>query len=1354
MLRKRLSLLLVIAMVLSMFVPTAFATEQTSFYPDSDRAYDVQDITLDTVENENPFGAIQAYEDVEKERSISKFSLQSSFLPEVDKTTGSAIYGYLYDLSKVIGARPAGTVKEIESKDYIFDVFKNKIGYTTTTQEFTYTKKSVTYSSNNVIAVKPGKSSKQIIVGAHYDSVIAAQGASDNASGVAVMLGAAEILKNVNTNYTIKFVAFGAEEAGLKGSTYYVSQMSEDEIANTIAMINLDTVLVGDNMYAYGDLGEKGWVLDQALALSNSLDLDVVTQQGLNSEYPAGTTGDWSDHAPFKKIGLPFLYFESTNWEDTEGLDGSIETVEHGEIMHTVRDNLDFMHENFPGRVEDRLYTYTTLLSNLLVEIIPPVAESQAGITTSMNLLSMSEEREVEVVVTLGYVPDLNNLNWTFGNLPFEEWKSFIPGKGYTGNPFIKFIVEPYIDGNSVRAVIKCDLPYGTVNLSGTPRRYYPALLGEYNLAVVDKITNTVVKTAMKLNAYDSYHTYDEIFPAIERIIDIAKDDRYLEYDPMGESFEGRDIPFVMFARDKADLDNYLNETLPMMLEDPATFIDRINAGTAGNYKPAIWFNNIHADEANGVDAQIDMLEMLATQDNITFDTINDEGNTVSVTIDVQELLDNYIILFNLVNNPDGRFYNTRATVAGFDPNRDVAYQTQVENAYVFQGLAKWSPMIMNDFHGFVSEFLIEPCTPPHDPNFEFDLLMDGMIDNANAMGKAGISNSKYDSYIIPMFDYGDGWDDGAPMYAAVLGMMHGALGHTIEIPELNQEGNNGFVYAGFGSLLYALENKEDLFKNQLEIYKRGVEGIDASEEVDKWLINAKGESIGRPRGENENFFPEYYVIPIDNGLQKNPLAAYEMVQYLINNGIKVEETTTTVTVGDINYPIGSYIVPMHQAKRGFANTLLYDGSDFSDWGAMYAEVTMSFPHLRGFDKVEVRVAKAFEGKTQKVNKIVIPTTEILWEVEQLVIKNTNNDAIKAVNELLSKDKLVQMTYSAGEGFNKGDFVVNKDDLEAIKDKYFLELIPYTGDATIKVMKQPKVAAIGSELIYVLKGLGFDLVSSYDEADVIVDASSSSLSGTIKSLIQGGTSYVGVGGNPINAIERSGLLPGLTRGRTGSSHEGVLRAVIDTDSVITGGYSENDILYNKSGSWIASVPATSKVLATLSNEDDFYVAGWWPGHDAAKGKPYIIQDQVGDAKITLFANHITNRAHPSHQFRMLANAIYDGTPEVDEYGFGINFIDPELSFKLGGDADVTVELKNNTKETLEATMIVALYDKTSNMMVNYSYINNSLKPGDVERISTGFRIPSTGDYKVKAFVWDNWTNARPMSNVLEIGVVK
>lgn len=1229
MFKRKLARIVVVAIVLALFVPTTYATDLSA-----SSSWDAGALFLDA---ENQIAAADLRKTGSEESLLSK----AVALPEIDYTTGSAMYLHLKTLSEDIGSRIAGSDSENQARDYIISAF-DSFGYTTTAQAFVYTRKGTSYESTNVIATKPGKSEKQIIVGAHYDSVNT-NGASDNASGVAVMLGAAEAIKEIDTQHTIKFIAFGAEEVGLKGSTYYASQMTEAEKAKTVGMINLDTVLVGDKMYVYGNAGEKGWFRDQTLELAKQLDLDVITQEGLNPDYPRGTTGDWSDHAPFDQLGFPWIYFESTNWDlkDEEGnySSGENETEEFGEIMHTERDNLKFMHENLSGRIENRLYTYTTLLSHLLLKVNPPIS-----IHADTNLLSMTEARDVEITFDLGYIPELKHLKWTLGGKYFKEWKSFQNKTGtFSGDPFIRFSKVPYIENGIVKAVIRCELPFGTDNLQGRPypRRVYPKLIGEYPLTVVDEETLAEAATSFKLNAYDSYHTQEEILPAINEIIERAKADRYIEYAPMGKSAQGREIPFVMYARDKGSLDTYLNQTLPKMLKEPAAFIKSIEDGTAGVYKPAIWFNNIHSDESNGMDAQMDILKKLATQDTITFDRGKKDSSEVeTVTLDVQELLDNYILLFNLSNNPDGRYLNSRETASGFDPNRDVTYQTQVETANVFQGLAKWSPMIFNDFHGYVSDFLIEPCTPPHDPNFEYDLLMDNAIDHAHALGKAGIANTDYDGYIIPMIDYEDGWDDAAPMYAAVLSLMHGALGHTIEVPELNQESNDAFLYAGLGSLKYALEKKEDLFKNQLEIYRRGVEGVD-SRKVDPWLINAKGESIGRQRGANENFFPQYYVLPVSGKLQKNALSAYEMADFLIKNGVEVKRTNTEVTVGGVIYPSGSYLIDMHQAKRGFANCVLYDGSDFSDFADMYAEVTMCFPALRGFDKYEVRLADVFKGKADAVAAVEIPSTEIPSSV--VVIKNTNNDAIRAVNELLLNGKTVSMTYSSQNGYNKGDFVVEGSLLEAIKDKYFLELIPYTGKASLKKLQRPKVSAAGKELTYVLEELGFELEESYEDADIIVDESGI-LTEKVKNQIQSGTPYIGVGGAAIGAFENSGLLSGLVRGRNGYSYEGVLKADLNLDSVITGRYQKSDILYNKSASWIESVPVTSKVLASISDQDDFYLAGWWPGHDEAKGKAYIIQDKVGDAAITLFANDIVNRAHPTHQFRMLANAIYDSMP--------------------------------------------------------------------------------------------------------------
>jgi len=252
------------------------------------------------------------------------------------------------------------------AEQYLKSQFE-ELGLETAVQDFTY---GETYESSNVIAYKPGTSSKQIIVGAHYDSVSEGVGVDDNASGVGVMLEAAEVLRDIETPYSIVFIAFGAEEVGLQGSKYYANNMSSEEVENTVGMINLDSLAVGDNMYVYGNAGEEGFIRDLALSIANVKNLNVGTNPGLNEDYPEGTTGDWSDHAPFKAKGIPYGYLEATNWE-IGAKDGYDQTEEHGGVWHTENDTLEFIEQEFPGRIDEHLSTFSILLTEILKNLNP-----------------------------------------------------------------------------------------------------------------------------------------------------------------------------------------------------------------------------------------------------------------------------------------------------------------------------------------------------------------------------------------------------------------------------------------------------------------------------------------------------------------------------------------------------------------------------------------------------------------------------------------------------------------------------------------------------------------------------------------------------------------------------------------------------------------------------------------------------------------------------------------------------------------------------------------------------------------------------------------------------------------------
>jgi Zn-dependent M28 family amino/carboxypeptidase len=75
----------------------------------------------------------------------------------------------------------------------------------------------------NVIAEKPGANEDNVVMaGAHRDSVLAGPGINDNGSGSAAIVEVAEQLANTNTQNTLRFAWWGAEESGLVGSTNYV----------------------------------------------------------------------------------------------------------------------------------------------------------------------------------------------------------------------------------------------------------------------------------------------------------------------------------------------------------------------------------------------------------------------------------------------------------------------------------------------------------------------------------------------------------------------------------------------------------------------------------------------------------------------------------------------------------------------------------------------------------------------------------------------------------------------------------------------------------------------------------------------------------------------------------------------------------------------------------------------------------------------------------------------------------------------------------------------------------------------------------------------------------------------------
>jgi Zn-dependent M28 family amino/carboxypeptidase len=102
-------------------------------------------------------------------------------------------------------------------------------GWTTTQQSFRAGRK--TY--RNVLAMKHpagrGAGAKQapLLIGAHYDTVMASPGADDNASALAVLLEVADRLKRGAVRRPVWLVAFCLEEDGLLGSRAFAARLKK-----------------------------------------------------------------------------------------------------------------------------------------------------------------------------------------------------------------------------------------------------------------------------------------------------------------------------------------------------------------------------------------------------------------------------------------------------------------------------------------------------------------------------------------------------------------------------------------------------------------------------------------------------------------------------------------------------------------------------------------------------------------------------------------------------------------------------------------------------------------------------------------------------------------------------------------------------------------------------------------------------------------------------------------------------------------------------------------------------------------------------------------------------------------------
>ncbi len=199
----------------------------------------------------------------------------------------------------------------------------------------------------NLLATTPtGRTDRQVVVGAHLDSVQEGPGINDNGSGssgiLEIALQMAELdLQPVNQ---VRFAWWGAEESGLIGSQFYVDSLTKREVKNTAVNLNFD--MIGSPNYVRfvydGDASHTDSLASAGSGVVEDVFVDYFDSQGLASE-PTAFDGR-SDYDAFISVGIPagglFTGAEGIKTAEQAAVYGGIAGLAYDPCYHQACDTI------------------------------------------------------------------------------------------------------------------------------------------------------------------------------------------------------------------------------------------------------------------------------------------------------------------------------------------------------------------------------------------------------------------------------------------------------------------------------------------------------------------------------------------------------------------------------------------------------------------------------------------------------------------------------------------------------------------------------------------------------------------------------------------------------------------------------------------------------------------------------------------------------------------------------------------------------------------------------------------------------------------------------------------------------
>lgn len=889
----------------------------------------------------------------------------------------------------------------------------------------------------------------------------------------------------------------------------------------------------------------------------------------------------------------------------------------------------------------------------------------------------------------------------------------------------------------------------------------YLDLCGYYTLRVTAD-GKDIASCHAKVVPYDSFRTVYELYDDLEALA-ATDTDLYVSKESMGQTTtDGYDMPYLIIADSKESVDKWLAYT-DLVESDPDLVLTKLANGDFDDLRVPMFASNVHSNENAAVNGILEFTHLLLENETINVNTLEgftDAGkellaqemakqnvavpeqikdfasyigfirgengykangslysgqldlaayyNVQENRVNVKELLGDVFMVIVPEQNIEGYEHMTRTTSQGYDPNRDEANQTLFEDANAMALVNKFNPMVFTEIHGRVEAMLIEPCTPPHEPNYEYDLIAKQFIQLGEAVGMGAIANNpEHNSFEMPHRDYlrvdndspsgvawTEPWDDMTTAYGSQFPVLIGTAGITWELPVYSDVASELVVpYGLMTQAMYIQANKITMLENQAKLFSRGVNNTNSNELVAPWYVDQYDRpgtqtELMRPvydgEGQNGNFYPECYIIPMDSANQKNLYDAAAEMKYLTRNDVKVNVASKEFTYDGVTYPAGTMVVSMYQAKRSLANSQLFDGTFINVWQGLYSESFAQRSNARGYDRVIVAEPAAYKtimaacpetiNYTQALTYLAAFATQFEGvENADVIIDNVSNDSAAAVNALLRAGKTVAMIT---EGSEKGNFICSYEDFMTVAKDYVLTATGVYG-AGIKaaVILNPQVYLPGKPADntsgYVettlrsgsynyrfdwlaLTAMGFTMTDDLTKANVIVG--SRALSDDALAAVKAGTPYMGYSNGAISGSAFMQEL-GVEISSCDKGTDFLGRVVYPNNTLVNATYINegDDVMYEYGTNWFTKIPEGATVLVQNAGKtpmqgcicltDDELTAQFNQYNNGVVGFEY----QNGDLDIALFANVLNHKIHQTDEYTFISNFIFSRSLTTTAY---------------------------------------------------------------------------------------------------------